>query len=266
MTQTPNTHRDEKDSVQETSRVDASINPNTPSLNEGLSALHALEHAVKSDGRITAKTMNETSKAIGNIVTTIAERDIPIVEIQEDSEIQRNNEIFQEILRGNILNMSELTYLTDDVAMALGRYGKGVMDLKNVRTITPRQAGLLKGRSMMAIDLSSLQSISDEALDRLVEANTVRLVLNGLTSITYAQAISLATFPNGQLYLCRLHSITDDQAKILAMCKVDHLILTGLTISDAQAEILYPIRKKIRCSQYMKEQFEAQQSFWKFWQ
>ena len=155
----------------------------------------------------------------------------------DDPILRKNSLIWNEILRGDITRMNELTLLTDEVAEKLEELRPFRLALNNLITITHYQATVLAEAGIKSIELNGITTMDTDAFRSFMTGMQGGLSLKSLAAIPPNGSGSIKEFRGQFLDLSGLTTLTDEEA---TACRQLHVIqLKGLTsLTPEQAMLL----------------------------
>jgi len=126
-----------------------------------------------------------------------------------------NNEVLDEISKGNFRRKNELTYLTPKVSEALSKWKGRELFLNSLTGLLPEDAKKLAKWEGNWLCLNGLKRLSPESAKYLFQWNGKILSLNGITELDFKITQYLSQWNGSQLELIGLIKITPKVAKHL---------------------------------------------------
>jgi hypothetical protein len=128
---------------------------------------------------------------------------------------QTNSEILAEIQRGEFSRKRQLTWLSQEGAIALSNWEGKVLYLNGLSTLHPLTAEKLAGWGGNWLCLNGLREISPETAESLSRWPGKRLSLNGLRSISEEVAKALSDWKGTELEMVSLNEASPEAVALL---------------------------------------------------
>ncbi len=198
-------------------------------------SLQQLESVLSHDQPVTIGKILEAEKALESIKVNFCGEDMTIEKMQKV--VEENKEIWEEVKNENYKHITELTYITNEIAECLLGNTDWLL-LHKLTFLSDKQAEILSKYRGEYVSLPELASLSDMAIRHLSTLEGEKELILGLTSLTDDASEYLSKYCGKRLDLRNVAMISDTAAKNLAKFK-GRLGLSGLkSISDSVAECL----------------------------
>lgn len=206
--------KDSTDSSEQESRVKFSAIPTVEleTLANNLSVLHL---AVDHNAPVSIEKIKELKSSIKGVTIDIFGREMTIEEIEKDPSLVKNIRIWREIENGNFRNISDLTFLPDNIGKILSKQ-KIEISLTNLRELTDIAAEYLSEHSG-SLRLSKIEKLSDEAI-ALLSKHHGPLFL-GVSTLSDQAARALCDHDGTGLIFDKITFLSNEAAKILSQYK-----------------------------------------------
>jgi hypothetical protein len=178
---------------------------NNPESQKMINEINSIHDVLMSNQDITEKALQKIIKSIqGNFENSQFDLYGEIVDMQfvkkHGKEIEKNKDIWQEILDGNFDNHEKLTFLISSVAYAFTQFQKECLWLNGLQSINKDSALVLSQLEVDELFLNGLESIDKEVAYAFAQFKGSNLILNGIQIIDKDIFLALSQF-KGKLWL-----------------------------------------------------------------